>query len=151
MKRQNYLSWEEYFMALAILTSHRSKDPKTQVGACIIDPKTNRVVSLGYNGFPYGCDDDCFPWEDDNNDKLYNKHSYVVHAELNAILSSGEKDLEGCIIYTTLEPCYECAKAIIQSGIKEVIYKNQYQKDSEVIRKMFNAANVKISQFKEKK
>ena len=118
MKRKEYISWDEYFMGVAILASKRSKDPNTQVGACIVDAD-NIILSTGYNGFPYGCSDDEYPW---NRDGCDTKYSYVVHAELNAILNAGGRSLKGARIYVDLFPCNECAKAIIQSGIREVIY-----------------------------
>ena len=120
MKRTDYISWDEYFMGVALLASLRSKDPNTQVGACIVD-KDNRILSTGYNGFPRGCSDDEFPWdrEGEPNDT---KYPFVVHAELNAILNAGGRPLAGSRIYVALFPCNECAKAIIQAGIKEVIY-----------------------------
>ncbi len=118
MKRTDYISWDEYFMGVALLASKRSKDPNTQVGACIVS-QDNIILSTGYNGFPAGCSDDDYPW---NRDGEENKYPYVVHAELNAILNSNGKSLRGAKIYVALFPCNECAKAIIQSGIKEVIY-----------------------------
>ena len=118
MKRNDYISWDEYFMGVALLASNRSKDPSTQVGACIVSPD-NIILSTGYNGMPKGCSDDDYPWNRDGDD---NKYSYVVHAELNAILNSNGKDLTDSRIYVALFPCNECAKAIIQSGIKEVVY-----------------------------
>ncbi len=118
MKRQGYISWDEYFMGVALLASQRSKDPNTQVGACIVDDD-NRILSTGYNGFPYGCSDDEFPW---NREGEETKYPFVVHAELNAILNARGKNLSGSKIYVALFPCNECAKAIIQSGIKEVVY-----------------------------
>ena len=119
-KRTDYLSWDEYFMGVALLSAKRSKDPSTQVGACIVNQK-NKIVGAGYNGLPAGCDDDTFPW-DKQGDFLQTKYPYVCHAELNAILNNIGMDLHGCRIYTALFPCNECAKAIIQSGISEVIY-----------------------------
>jgi dCMP deaminase len=119
-KRTNYISWDEYFMGVALLSAKRSKDPATQVGACIVNTK-NKIVGAGYNGLPAGCDDNEFPWEKDG-DFLQTKYPYVCHAELNAILNNIGMDLHGCRIYTALFPCNECAKAIIQSGITEVIY-----------------------------
>jgi dCMP deaminase len=119
-KRINYISWDEYFMGVALLSAKRSKDPATQVGACIVNTK-NKIVGAGYNGLPAGCDDNEFPWEKDG-DFLQTKYPYVCHAELNAILNNIGMDLHGCRIYTALFPCNECAKAIIQSGITEVIY-----------------------------
>lgn len=119
-KRNNYISWDEYFMGVAILSAKRSKDPNTQVGACIVNRK-NRIVGTGYNGLPAGCSDDEFPW-DKQGDFLQTKYPYVCHAELNAILNNIGMDLAGCRIYTALFPCNECSKAIIQSGISEVVY-----------------------------
>jgi dCMP deaminase len=118
-KRQGYISWDEYFMGVAKLSAQRSKDPNTQVGACIVD-KRKRIVGVGYNGFPDGCKDEDFPWEREG-DFLDVKYTYVAHAELNAILNS-TTDLSGSTIYVGLFPCNECAKVIIQSGIKEVVY-----------------------------
>jgi dCMP deaminase len=119
-KKQDYISWDEYFMGVALLSARRSKDPNTQVGACIVNDK-NKIVGAGYNGLPMGCDDDEFPWEKQG-DFLQTKYPYICHAELNAILNNIGMDLRGCKIYTALFPCNECAKAIIQSGIAEVIY-----------------------------
>ena len=119
-KRTNYISWDEYFMGVALLSAKRSKDPATQVGACIVNSK-NKIVGAGYNGLPAGCDDDEFPWNKQG-EFLQTKYPYVCHAELNAILNNIGMDLQGCRIYTALFPCNECAKAIIQSGITEVIY-----------------------------
>jgi len=151
-KRQDYLSWDEYFMGIAVLSSYRSKDPSTQVGACIVNEK-NRIMSMGYNGFPAGCDDDEFPW--DREGVAYNtKYAYVCHAELNAILNSRGANLEGCRIYVALFPCNECAKAIIQSGIKEVVYLSDKYADSPGVRaskRMFTAAGVKLTMLKPKR
>ena len=119
-KRTNYISWDEYFMGVALLSAKRSKDPSTQVGACIVNDK-NKIVGAGYNGLPTGCDDDEFPWEK-KGDFLDTKYPYICHAELNAILNNIGMDLRGCKIYTALFPCNECAKAIIQAGINEVIF-----------------------------
>ena len=118
-KRQDYLSWDEYFMGIAFLSGMRSKDPSTQVGACIID-EDKKIIGIGYNGFPQGSSDDEMPW-DREGDFLETKYPYVVHAELNAILNS-IKCLKNCIIYVTHFPCNECAKAIVQVGIKKVVY-----------------------------
>ncbi len=150
MKRENVLSWDEYFMAMAHLAAMRSKDPTTQVGACIVNKK-NKIVGIGYNGMPVGCDDDMFPWdrEGDTNDT---KYPYVVHAELNAILNS-IMSLEDCRIYVSLFPCNECAKAIIQSGIKEIIYEDDKYATTDAVKaskKMLTAAGVKYSLTKEK-
>ena len=118
MKRQDYISWDEYFMGVALLAAKRSKDPNTQVGACIVD-ENNIILSTGYNGFPIGCSDDEFPWSRTGDET---KYPFVVHAELNTILNANGKSLRGSRLYVSLFPCNECAKAIIQSGIKEVIY-----------------------------
>ena len=119
-KRTDYISWDEYFMGVALLSGLRSKDPSTQVGACIVN-KQNKIVGAGYNGLPAGCDDEDFPWEKSGS-FLETKYPYVCHAELNAILNNIGMDLSGCRIYTALFPCNECSKAIIQSGIREVIF-----------------------------
>lgn len=128
-KRDGYLSWDDYFMGLALLSGQRSKDPSTQVGACIVDQKKH-VVGVGYNGFPTGCSDDTLPWAR-NGDFLETKYPYVCHAELNAILNSVGRELTGCTIYVALFPCNECAKAIIQSGIREIVFLSDKYRDSE--------------------
>ena len=150
-KRDQYLSWDDYFMGLALLSGKRSKDPNTQVGACIVTPQ-NRIASVGYNGFPMGCSDDEFPWEREG-EEIKTKYPYVVHAELNAILNS-KADLNGCSIYVSLFPCNECAKAIIQSGIKKVVYlSNKYADTMASITstKMLKAAGVELVQLKPNK
>ena len=150
-KREQYLSWDDYFMGLALLSGKRSKDPNTQVGACIVTPQ-NRIASVGYNGFPMGCSDDEFPWEREG-EEIKTKYPYVVHAELNAILNS-KADLNGCSIYVSLFPCNECAKAIIQSGIKKVVYlSNKYADTMASITKtkMLKAAGVELVQLKPNK
>ena len=119
-KRENYISWDEYFMGVAKLAGMRSKDPNTQVGACIVS-QDNKILSMGYNGFPMGCSDDEFPWAREGDD-LETKYVYTVHSELNAILNYRGGSLEGAKIYVSLFPCNECAKAIIQAGIKTIIY-----------------------------
>lgn len=144
MKRQDYINWDEYFMGVAMLAAKRSKDPNTQVGACIVSPD-NIIISTGYNGMPKGCADDDFPW-DRSGDELNTKYPYVVHAELNAILNANGRDLRGSRVYVALFPCNECAKAIIQSGIKEVIYLSDKYKDTMgniASKKMLDAAGVK--------
>ena len=118
MKREDYISWDEYFMGIAMLAAKRSKDPNTQVGACIVS-QDNIIISTGYNGMPKGCSDDEYPWERDGDQT---KYPYVVHAELNAVLNANGRDLRGSKLYVALFPCNECAKAIIQSGVKEVYY-----------------------------
>ena len=130
-KRENYISWDEYFMGIALLSAKRSKDPNTQVGACIVD-ENKKVVGVGYNGFPTGCSDDDFPW-DRKGDFLETKYPFVVHAELNAILNSG-RNLQNCSIYVALFPCNECAKAIIQSGIKEIVYLSDKYADTDAVK-----------------
>ena len=144
--KKDYISWDEYFMGLAILSSFRSKDPSRKVGACIVDPKTNRVLSLGYNGFLRGCSDSDFPWAKDAKLEKDTKYNYVVHAELNAILNT-HKDLRGSHLYTTLEPCKESVKAIIQAGIVKIIYLNHYFNDIEVRDKMLSHANIESIKF----
>ena len=128
MKRRDYISWDEYFMGVALLSARRSKDPSTQVGACVAS-KDNKVVTMGYNGMPIGLSDDKMPWGRDGEDDLDNKYLYVCHAEFNAILNS-YAPVKGCKIYVTLFPCNECAKALIQAGIKEVIYLEEKYPDS---------------------
>ncbi|EPR08287.1 deoxycytidylate deaminase [Ruminiclostridium papyrosolvens] len=144
MKRTDYISWDEYFMGIAVLSGKRSKDPSTPVGSCIVDRKANRILSVGYNGFPFGCSDDEFPWEREG-DVLCTKYPYVVHAELNAILNNRGVSLDGSKIYTALFPCNECAKAIIQSGIREVIYLSDKYADTDNVKaskRMFEKAGV---------
>ena len=146
MKRRDYISWDEYFMGVSLLAAHRSKDPNTQVGACIVD-SNNIILSTGYNGFPYCCSDDDYPWEREGDDTKYN---YVVHAELNAILNARGKDLHGAKLYVDLFPCNECAKAIIQSGIAEVVYLYDKYADSAATiasKKMLTSAGVKLTRF----
>jgi dCMP deaminase len=143
MKRENYLSWDEYFMGIALLSAQRSKDPSTQVGACIVNDD-KKIVGVGYNGFPMGCDDDELPWEREGA-FLETKYPYVCHAELNAILNSISRDLKGCSIYVALFPCNECAKAIIQSGIKEIVYLSDKYKHTDIViasKRMLNQAGV---------
>ncbi len=147
MKKENVISWDDYFMGLAHLSALRSKDPSTQVGACIVDDR-NRVVSIGYNGMPYGCNDDDFEWEREG-DFLKTKYPYVVHAELNAILNA-PRPVQGCTIYVSLFPCNECAKAIIQAGIKEIIYESdKYAKTPSTLasKRMLAAAGVSMKKL----
>ncbi len=147
MKRTDYINWDEYFMGVALLAAKRSKDPSTQVGACIVSPE-NVIISTGYNGFPYGCSDDEFPWDREGDET---KYPYVVHAELNAILNAGGRNLKGARVYVDLFPCNECAKAIIQSGIKEVVYLYDKYADTPATiasKRMLNAAGVKLTQLK---
>lgn len=128
-KRQDYISWDEYFMGIAQLSAMRSKDPNTQVGACIVSGE-HKIVGVGYNGLPIGVDDDLVPWEREG-EWLETKYPYVCHAELNAILNAIRSDLKDCRIYVGLFPCNECAKAIIQSGIREVVYLSDKYADAE--------------------
>lgn len=147
MKRTDYISWDEYFMGVAMLAAKRSKDPSTQVGACIVSSE-NIILSTGYNGFPKGCSDDEFPWNRDGDDT---KYPFVVHAELNAILNSHGKSLRGAKLYVALFPCNECAKAIIQAGIGEVIYlSDKYATTPATLasKRMFDAAGVPYKQLK---
>ena len=143
-KREKYITWDEYFMGVALLSAKRSKDPSTQVGACIVSPQ-NKIVGAGYNGLPAGCRDEEFPWEKDGA-FLETKYPYVCHAELNAILNNIGMDLQGCRIYTALFPCNECAKAIIQAGITEVVYLSDKYNGSDISlasRKMLDTAGVR--------
>ena len=150
-KREDYISWDEYFMGVADLSGMRSKDPNTQVGACIVS-MDNKILSMGYNGFPRGCSDDDFPWgkQLETEDPYNAKYLYVTHSELNAILNYRGGSLEGSKLYVTLFPCNECAKAIIQAGIKTVIYKEDKYQDSPSVRaskRMLNAAVVRYYQY----
>ena len=143
MKREDYLSWTEYFMAIACLSAQRSKDSSTQVGACIVS-RDHKILSMGYNGMPTGCMDDSMPWDRDG-ERLNTKYMYVCHAELNAILNNSGGNLKGAVLYTTLFPCNECAKAIIQSGIAEVVYKSDKYADTDEIvasKRMFDMVGV---------
>jgi dCMP deaminase len=148
MKRKDYISWDEYFMGIAKLSGMRSKDPNTQVGACIVS-EDNKILSVGYNGFPIGCSDEDFPW-DRTGDMIHSKYAYVTHGELNAILNYRGGSLQGSKLYVSLFPCNECAKAIIQSGIKTVIYdSDKYASTPSTIasKRMFDAAGVKYTQY----
>ena len=146
-KREDYISWDEYFMGVAALSAMRSKDPNTQVGSCIVSPEHN-ILSMGYNGFPLGCSDDEFTWEREGED---NKYFYSTHSELNAILNYRGGSLEGATIYVTLFPCNECAKAIIQSGIRTLVYDSDKYADTAMVKaskKMLKAAGVQIIPYK---
>lgn len=147
MKRNDYINWDEYFMGVAMLAAQRSKDPNTQVGACIVSPD-NIILSTGYNGFPKGCSDDEYPWEREGEET---KYPYVVHAELNAILNCNGNSLRGARIYVALFPCNECAKAIIQAGLAEVIYLSDKYKDTPAVqasKRMLGSAGVVMRQMK---
>ncbi|MEG0367293.1 MAG: dCMP deaminase family protein [Coprobacillus sp.] len=142
------INWNQYFMGVAKLSAFRSKDPNTQVGACIVTPE-NKIVGVGYNGLPWGCEDSEFPWDNREGEMYDTKYPYVVHAELNAILNSTQK-LSACRIYVSLFPCHECVKAIIQSGIKEIIYEDDKYNDTpsdRAAKRMLNAAGVKYTKI----
>ncbi|MCK5125898.1 MAG: dCMP deaminase family protein [candidate division Zixibacteria bacterium] len=142
-RRDGYLGWDEYFMSLAILSAMRSKDPNTQVGACIVNEE-NRIVGIGYNGFPAGCSDEELPWGR-KGDYLDTKYPYVCHAEMNAILNSSFGRMNNCRMYVSLFPCNECAKLIIQAGIKQVVYlSDKYPNDEKFVaaKRMFRLAGV---------
>ena len=146
MKRENYITWDEYFMGVAMLAARRSKDPNTQVGACIVS-QDNIIISTGYNGLPNGCSDDEYPWEREGEET---KYPYVVHAELNAILNANGRDLRGSRLYVALFPCNECAKAIIQAGVKEVLYLSDKYADTSATRasqRMMDSAGVAYRQL----
>jgi dCMP deaminase len=146
-KRKDYLDWDETFMLMSTLIAHRSKDPSTQVGACVVD-QNNVVVGLGYNGFPRGCHDDALPWCREGS-TLDTKYAYVVHAEENAIMNANGS-VKGCRMYVNLFPCNECAKAIIQSGIAEIVYNSDKYADVDIFkaaRKMLTIAGVRLRQY----
>ena len=148
-KRQDYISWDEYFMGIAALSALRSKDPNSQVGACIVS-KDNKILSMGYNGFPLGCSDEEFPWAREGN-QIDTKYPYVVHSELNAILNYRGGSLQGTKLYVTLFPCNECAKAIIQAGIKTVIYDSDKYDGTPmniVSKQLLSAAGVEVLKYK---
>ena len=147
-KREGYISWDEYFMGVAELSAMRSKDPHTQVGCCIVS-EDHKILSMGYNGFPRGCSDDDFPWEREG-PPLENKYFYTTHSELNAILNYRGGSLEGASLYVTLFPCNECAKAIIQAGIREIVYdSDKYENEPSTIasKRMLKAAGVSIRKY----
>ena len=147
-KRKDYISWDEYFMGVAMLTGMRSKDPNTQVGACIVSAD-HKILSMGYNGLPTGCSDDEFPWGREG-DPLENKYLFTTHSELNAILNYRGGSLEGSKLYVTLFPCNECAKAIIQAGIQTIVYESdKYANDASTraSKRMLNAAGVRYYQY----
>ena len=148
-QREDYINWDEYFMGVAFLSARRSKDPHTQVGACIVS-QDNKILSMGYNGFPNGCADEDFPWNRESADPYDNKYFYTTHSELNAILNYRGGSLEGSKLYVTLFPCNECAKAIIQSGIRTLIYAEDKYRDTPAVKaskRMLNAAGVRYYQY----
>jgi len=150
-KHGEYLTWEEYFMGIALISAKRSKDPHTQVGACIVN-KNKKIVGIGYNGFPIGCPDNNLPW-DKQGEYYHTKYAYIVHAEANAILNS-TKNLNGCTLYVCLFPCNECAKLIIQSKIKKVIYLDDKYANTHSVKaakRMFEMTGVKYKKFKARK
>ena len=153
MKREDYITWDEYFMGIALLSAERSKDPSTQVGACIVS-ENNKILSTGYNGMPIGCNDDEMPWEREAEKPNDTKYPFVCHAELNAILNSPSlMNNKNAKIYVALFPCKECAKAIIQSGIKEIIYAcDKYAQTDAVIasKMMLDRAGVKYRKYESK-
>lgn len=143
MKRKEYIKWDEYFMGIAILSTKRSKDPNTSVGSCIVS-EDNKILSVGYNGMPIGCSDDEFPWEREGA-PLDTKYVYVCHAELNAILNYTGTNMKSAKLYTSLFPCNECTKAIIQAGIKEVVYMSDKYADTDSViasKRMMDASKV---------
>jgi len=147
--RQDYIDWNEYFMAVCFLSAQRSKDPATQVGACIVN-NDNRIVGIGYNGMPRGCNDNKVPWGKNNDNELENKYMYVCHAEMNAILNKNSASVEGCRIYVALFPCNECAKMIVQSGITEVLYfsdKHATKLSTIASKRLFDMAGVNYKQY----
>jgi len=151
-KRSDYISWDDYFMGIAILSSYRSKDPNSQVGACIVNAQ-NKIVGIGYNGFPIGCDDDVLPWAREAKSLLDTKYPYVCHAEMNAIMNKHAMELEGCRIYVTLFPCNECTKLIIQSGIAKIVYLSDKYHDTDMCRaarRMCDMVGVRYEPFKAK-
>lgn len=148
-KRDGYISWDEYFMGVAKLSGMRSKDPNSQVGACIVS-NDNKILSMGYNGFPMGCSDDEFPWAREGEEELDKKYLYVTHSELNAILNYRGGSLEGAKLYVSLFPCNECAKAIIQAGIKTIVYECDKYADTSAVRaskRMLDAAGVRYYKY----
>ena len=147
-KRKDYISWDEYFMGVAKLSAPRSKDPNTQVGACIVS-NDNKILSMGYNGLPTGCSDDEFPWTREG-DPLENKYLYTAHSELNAILNYRGGSLEGAKMYVTLFPCNECAKAIIQAGLKTIVYESDKYADTPSViasKRMLDASGVRYYKY----
>ncbi|XP_062593091.1 deoxycytidylate deaminase-like [Saccostrea cucullata] len=148
-KRTGYIGWDEYFMRVALISAERSKDPVTQVGACIVN-QDNRIVGIGYNGMPNGCSDDEMPWGKGFKDPLHNKKLFVCHAEMNAIVNKLSADIRGCTIYVTLFPCNNCAKIIIQSRIREVVYyddKNLHKDEAKASVYMFQKAGIIVRRY----
>merc|ERR1712127_285914 len=144
-KRTDYLHWQDYFMSIALLSAKRSKDPSTQVGACIVNDE-NKIVAIGYNGMPTGCNDNDLPWNKTAENPLDTKYPYVCHAEMNAIMNKNSADVKNCTMFVTLFPCNECAKLIIQAGVRKVVFLKdvnvKYQTSFEATKRMFNLAGV---------
>ncbi|MBE6857328.1 MAG: dCMP deaminase family protein [Ruminococcus sp.] len=150
MKRNDYITWDEYFMGVAMLSAQRSKDNSTQVGACIVNNE-KKIVAVGYNGMPTGCCDDDMPWDRQADSALDTKYPFVCHAELNAILNSNSASLKDCTVYVTLFPCNECAKAIIQSGIRRIVYADNKYADSDSVKAsciLFDKCGVRYEEYK---
>lgn len=148
-KRSDYISWQDYFMGVAILAAHRSKDPSSQVGACIVSPE-NKIVGIGYNGFPIGCSDELLPWAREAEDELETKYPYVCHAEMNAISNTNQADIRGATIFVTLFPCNECTKLLIQRGIGKVVYLSDKYHDSpgsQASRRMLDMVGIPYTPF----
>ena len=153
VRRKDYLAWDDYFMSIAFLSAQRSKDPSSQVGACIVNAD-KKIVGIGYNGMPIGCSDDILPWSRVGDSLVDTKYAYVCHAELNAIMNKNAADVRQCILYVALFPCNECAKIVVQSRIKEVVYySDKYNDRPETIaaRRMFNLAGVSYRQYQPEK
>lgn len=151
-KRENYISWDEYFMGVSLISAERSKDPNTQVGACIVNDK-KRIIGIGYNGFPKGCSDDALPWDREGKSPNDTKYPYIVHAEANAILNS-TKELENATIYVALFPCNECTKLIIQSGIKDIVFLSDKYAETDSVKaskRMLDMAKVKYRRLETKR
>ncbi|KAI3802554.1 hypothetical protein L1987_30690 [Smallanthus sonchifolius] len=155
-KRKGYLSWDDYFMAIAFLSAERSKDPNRQVGACLVS-QDGIILGIGYNGFPRGCSDDKLPWskKSKNDNPLETKYPYVCHAEVNCILNTNHASAAGQRLYVTMFPCNECAKVIIQSGVSEVIYfVEKSLENSDVIyaasHKLLSLAGIKVRKHQPK-
>ena len=146
-KKSNDFTWDEYFMSICVISSYRSKDPSRKVGCCLIEKNSNKILAIGYNGFPRGCHDSKLPWQKDDR-WLNTKYPYVCHAEANAILNANSS-LQNSVAYVTLFPCNECAKLMIQSGISEVVYtEHQYNESTKAATHMFNMAGLKVRHFK---
>ncbi|MCM2326022.1 MAG: dCMP deaminase family protein [Candidatus Woesearchaeota archaeon] len=151
-KRSDYITWDEYFMGVSLISAERSKDPSTQVGACIVNDK-KRIIGIGYNGFPKGCSDEELPWDREADNQNDTKYPYIVHAEANAILNS-TKELDGATIYVALFPCNECTKLIIQSGIKEIVYLSDKYAATDPVKaskRMLDMAKVKFKKLETKR